>query len=193
MDDRLRTAYRSKTKRELSLQLTQLQSLFHRPRHILQNRAQTLGLAVVEMKPWTDAEIEFVEENAGSMSLKKLAWHLRRNVASVKHLLNRKGLYGQCREGYSANELKGLLGVGHTQVDAWLRRGLLERSEDLADRITHESVRSFCLHYLQEISLRRVDERWLKMMVREELQRGWAVGRKAARSVGIDQEERRWA
>jgi hypothetical protein len=193
MDDRLRMAYRSHSKKELSAKMTELQRLYRYPRHILQNRAQTLGLSAVEMNPWTDEQIAYVEENAGSISLTKMAAHLRRTPSSLKNFMHRKGLLSACQEGYSANELRTVLGVSHSQIEAWQRRGLLQRSEDLAGRITHESVRRFCLHNMEEFSLRRVDERWLKMMIREEIEQGWNAGRKSMQAVGIDQAQRRWA
>jgi hypothetical protein len=170
-DAKLVRAYQgSSTKSQLSKALTILEAEFRFPRHILANRAQTLGLCVVQSRPWTADDIEYLLDHAGSVSIKRLAKRMHRSEEAVKNKLFRHQIKGRLEEGYTQKGLADLLGVGRPRITAWIRRGLLELDSDIADRISHKSARAFVLFHMEEYSLRRVEEWWMKTLVREELE-----------------------
>ena len=163
MDDQLRQVYRrSRNRRELSVELNRLASTLRRPKFIIANRAQSLGLSLLPWKPWSKEEIITVRELAGQKGVRAIAKLMKRSYHSVKHQLFRMDLSTQVSEGYSIQQLKSLMGVPHTRIQMWLTTKALKMKEE---RITEESVRKFLIDHMEAYSFRRVDEPWLKGML----------------------------
>jgi len=163
MDDQLRQVYRrSGNRRDLSVELNRLASTLRRPKFILANRAQSLGLSLLPWKPWSKEEILTLRELAGQKGVRTIAKVMKRSYHSVKHQLFRMDLSTQVSEGYSIQQLKSLMGVPHTRIQMWLTTKALKMKEE---RITEESVRKFLIDHMEAYSFRRVDEPWLKGML----------------------------
>ena len=163
MDDQLRQVYRrSQNRRELSVELNRLASTLRRPKFIIANRAQSLGLSLLPWKPWSKEEILTLRELAGQKGVRTIAKLMKRSYHSVKHQLFRMDLSTQVSEGYSIQQLKSLMGVPHTRIQMWLTTKALKMKEE---RITEESVRKFLVNHMEAYSFRRVDEPWLKGML----------------------------
>lgn len=163
MDDQLRQAYRrSENRIVLSKELRRLASTLRRPKYILANRAQALGLSLLPWKPWSENELLILRALAGQKSVKAIAKEMTRSYHSVKHQLFRLDLSSQVSEGYSIRQLQQLLGVPHTRLQMWLSTKALRMKED---RITEESVRKFLFSHMDAYSFRRCDEPWLKGML----------------------------
>jgi hypothetical protein len=163
MDDQLRQVYRrSRNRRELSVELSRLASTLRRPKFIIANRAQSLGLSLLPWKPWSKEEILTLRELAGQKGVRTIAKLMKRSYHSVKHQLFRMDLSTQVSEGYSIQQLKSLMGVPHTRIQMWLTTKALKMKEE---RITEESVRKFLIDHMEAYSFRRVDEPWLKGML----------------------------
>lgn len=170
MDDQIAQAYKSAaTRKHLTSSITRLSAAYGFPRISIMRRASDTGLQFVQSRAWSSMELSFLEDNAGSIGIKKLARQLRRSEASVLTKIFRLGISSKLNEGYTQKGLASMVGVSTYQVSAWIRRGLLALSDDIADRITHESVRHFVVYHIEEYSLRRVEEWWMKMLVKEEL------------------------
>ena len=93
MDDQLRQVYRrSRNRRELSLELSRLASTLRRPKFIIANRAQSLGLSLLPWKPWSKEEILTLRELAGQKGIRTIAKLMKRSYHSVKHQLFRMDL-----------------------------------------------------------------------------------------------------
>jgi hypothetical protein len=163
MDDQLRQVYRrSRNRRELSVELSRLASTLRRPKFIIANRAQSLGLSLLPWKRWSKEEILTLRELAGQKGVRAIAKLMKRSYHSVKHQLFRMDLSSQVSEGYSIQQLKSLMGVPHTRIQMWLTTKALKMKEE---RITEESVRKFLVDHMEAYSFRRVDEPWLKGML----------------------------
>jgi hypothetical protein len=163
MDDQLRQVYRrSRNRRELSVELNRLASTLRRPKFIIANRAQSLGLSLLPWKPWSKEEILTLRELAGQKGVRTIAKLMKRSYHSVKHQLFRMALSTQVSEGYSIQQLKSLMGVPHTRIQMWLTTKALKMKDE---RITEESVRKFLTDHMEAYSFRRVDEPWLKGML----------------------------
>jgi hypothetical protein len=163
MDDQLRQAYRrSSTRNQLSSELNRLCTSWRRPRYIIANRAQSLGLSLLPWKPWASSELATLRELAGQQSLRVIAKRLHRSPDSVKHQVARTGLSGEVSEGYSIHQLHRLLGVNHTRIQGWLSKRWLTSKED---RITESSLKRFLVRRMDAYSFRRCDEPWLKGML----------------------------
>jgi len=163
MDDQVRQAYRrSRTKTELSRELTRLCSTWNRPRYALTNRCQALNIRLLVMRLWTTEELALLRELSGEVSVRAIAKRLRRSPDSVKHQMSRMQLSAEVSQGYSIRQLEQLLGVKHTRIQGWLsKRWLSVRDE----RITESSLKGFLLRRMDAYSFRNCDEIWLKGML----------------------------
>jgi hypothetical protein len=163
MDAQLAQAYRrARGKPDLTRRLKELMRQFGYPRHILQNRAQNLGLKSWPSARWSEQEIETLREYGGTLQLPELARKLRRTEYSVKQKLFAMGLGCAVLDGFSMNELAELFGVHHNKVSGWLAKGWLRLH---SGRITHESVERFVWNQMDQYRFASCEEWWLKTML----------------------------
>jgi hypothetical protein len=174
MDDQLRQAYsRSTTRNQLSGEINRLCTSWRRPRYIIANRAQSLGLSLLPWKPWTSTELTTLRELSGQQSVRGIAKRLHRSPDSVKHQIALMGLSGEVAEGYSIHQLQRLLGVNHARIQGWLSKQWLSSKDD---RITERSLKQFLVRRMDAYSFRKCDEPWLKGMLHADF---WSRDHKA--------------
>jgi hypothetical protein len=162
-EDQLRQAYkRSRTKTELSEEVTILANTWGVPRSTVTNLAQKLGVSLLAWKTWNDEELAFLREQAESMSIKRIAKALKRSPVLVRQQMHRLQLSAEVSEGYSLRQLQELLGVKHTRIQMWLTKGWLRMEHE---RVTERSVQRFLFQRMDAYSFRNCEESWLKGML----------------------------
>jgi hypothetical protein len=149
------------------------------PRWWVKRRAAALGLARTKEKPWSDTELEILEENS------------HKSLAVVQRMLNRQGykrtttaiaikrkrLGFDLREEraiagiYSSRQLAELMGIDAKSVTGWITKGLLKAKRRGTARtemqhgdeweIKMNDVRSFLIDYTGHWDHRKVDKYWL--------------------------------
>lgn len=150
----------ARTLRALSTGTTRLARELNVSRRAVGCRAQMLGLARQAGRPWTAAEIRYVEESAGSMRPARIAQALGRSYPSVVHRIQRLGRAGRLTKGYTREDLAACLGVCFRTVENWITRGWLRLNPD--DRISDVIVERFLAQHPEAYDLRRVDQFWFK-------------------------------
>ena len=166
MDDQLRQIYRRSSRKRLvlSAELTKFCSTFRLPRTAVANRARTLGLnSIRPFKPWSDEEKIALRKLVGLMGVNAIAKRLARSPHSIKSQLFQMELTAQLTDGYTVRQLQLLLGVPNRSIQMWLTTKALRMDKE---RITEASVRNFVKNNMYEYSFKRVDEPWLKSMLR---------------------------
>lgn len=165
MTAELRRIYQASNECELREGLDAFLRRHPMPRHIATLKAQRLRIAGMRpsaRKPWLPAELEWVLEHAGEMSVRKMAARLGCSMQRVRNALAWRGRQWRVVEGYSQAEIAQLLGVNHQTVARWVTRGWLESSEGIEGRIPHSEIERFVRLHPEEFRLARVDEAWFK-------------------------------
>lgn len=135
------------------------------PRWAIKKRARILGMARTKEKPWSEAEIAYLEANLPRLSLAVLARKLGRSVTAVALKARRLGIRKK-DEGYTARSLAQAFGVDAHKVVGWVELGLLKASRRNSGRagdmyfISDREVRRFVTTYPTEFDLRRVEQVW---------------------------------
>ena len=132
------------------------------PRHIVRFRAAALGLCHDTRRPWTAAERAYVEENAGTLNAKAMAKRLKRGVAGIRSFMSYRGISRRVLDGYSLNDVAGLMGVSFDTARKWLRVGILH---DRLGRVTEKSLKELIFRHPELYTLRKVNEEWYKALV----------------------------
>ena len=172
MDAELTQLYRSaKGKKVLSAKLKTFRVRHGLPAYIVVNRTVALDLRAIKMRIWTPADLGYLHEHAGNVSVYRMAKELHRTPLSVKHQLFRMQVSGAVRDGYSRRELRELFGVRQEVIASWIRRGWL--AVDAEDRISDEAIERFVWEHMQDYRFASCEEWWLKQM----LNPAWASGR----------------
>ena len=162
LDEMLRCAYKqARDREELSANLDAVlrRSGFSRP--AILSRAAELRLNAPR-RSWSEREMRLLAEFAGTLSKASIARKLGRSYCSVKGAFARLEFSSRVVEGFSRDDVAGLLGVGAKAVRSWIEVGWLSVR---CGRITESSLRRFLCEHSEEYSLRRVDETWFKGMV----------------------------
>lgn len=166
-DALLREAYASRNRHALSAKLKAFMQLTHVPASSMHRRAKQLGLRFEVVQRWTPEEIHILEEMAGEVPAYAIARRLRRSTDSVMNKLERLGFSARVQlDGFTQEELAGLLGVSDITLRRWMARGWLLK---YGGCITEEAVRGFLLEHLAELNLARVDQDWIKGLLAEML------------------------
>jgi len=136
------------------------------PRWAVKRRAQVLGLARAKEKPWSQAEVDYLEANYHCRSILTLAKNLKRSTTAIALKAKRQGIR-KFDEGYTASSLSQALGIDSHKVSQWIDMGLIKASRRHTQRendmylVTDRAVREFMLTYPTELDLRRADPVWL--------------------------------
>jgi hypothetical protein len=137
--------------------------------HQVTGRIQAMGLAAKKAPPWTEKEIRYLERNANSLSLTKMARKLGRSVNAVKVKEKRMNLRRRYRDGwFTKKEVCEILGADHKKVQGWIDSGELAAEWNNPDikpcgkgmsywRIQQEDLREFIRRYAGELQGRNVD------------------------------------
>jgi uncharacterized protein YijF (DUF1287 family) len=129
---------------------------------VILSRAEVLGLAFCAKRPWTEAEVESLREDLGTLSKSQIARRLGRSYYSVKVQVTKIGLSARVSVDYAQQDVEQLLGVGKKLVCQWIRHGWLHLQ---GGRITERSLEKFLRLHPEEYQLSRVDEAWFKGML----------------------------
>ena len=162
LDEMLRRAYKqAHNRRKLSASLDEVERRTGFSRPAILSRAAELRLNDPR-RPWSEQEVRLLAEFAGTVSKASIARKLGRSYWSVKAAFARLEFSARLVEGFTREDVAGLLGAGPRTVRGWIERGwLLVRD----GRITESSLRRFLCEHAEEYSLSRVDETWFKGMV----------------------------
>ena len=143
------------------------------PAWAIKRRAAVLGLCrppTTPPRPWTAAEVAYLEEHAGTRVVASMARRLGRPISATVLKLRRLGLSRLIREDYTLRSLAECFGVDHHAVDRWIRLGLLVGDfrhggaapayDRDARRFTDANVLAFVKANPTAFELRRVDQTW---------------------------------
>jgi DNA-binding CsgD family transcriptional regulator len=162
LDEMLRRAYKqARSRRELSASLDDMERRTGFSRPAILSHAADLCLNAPR-KSWSQREMGLLAEVAGTLSKASIARKLGRSYWSVKGAFARLEFSARVVEGFTREDVAGLLGVSPKTVRAWIKAGWLFVR---GGRITESSLRRFLCEHSEEYSLSRVDETWFKGMV----------------------------
>jgi hypothetical protein len=167
----LRRAYRG-TKREIGEALDRLVLRTGWPRFAFKCEALRRGWTTeTHRRAWTPEEIEYLREEIGVTSLKRIARNLKRSVESIEAKCEKLHLSRQRREGYNLTELQQAFGAPVSKVRRWVERGLLGTAHHNGHEVyvTEAHVVRFIRRHASEYDLRRVNQGWFKGMLFGEL------------------------
>lgn len=160
VDAALRDVYAtSASRRQFTLKIRRLMAETGISRAMLGYRAKKLGLRFISNRNWTRDEDVFIEENAGELPVRTIAKMLGRSVDSIYMRMFRLRLKSRCRRGYGICDLSDCLGCSDSTIHIWIKRGWLRRRDG---RFPASMVNRFLADHLDEISLKRAEEEWLK-------------------------------
>lgn len=146
------------------------------PRHAVVKRAGFLGLAKLakDRKPWTPADVAFLEEHLGTRHVRWIAKRLARSATSVVMKTKHMHISRRVREGLTMRDLELCLGADHRQIEGWVRAGKLKAAHEggLAhprERWTFRepAVLSFMLEHPMAFRLDKVDQTWFMGLFHE--------------------------
>lgn len=146
--------------------IDQLAKSLNLPRWVVKRRAQMLGLARPKEKPWSQAEVDYLEANYHRLSILTLTRKLKRSTTAIALKAKRLSIR-KFDEGYTARSLSQALGIDGHKVSRWVELGLIKASRRHTAResdmylITDCAVRKFMLSYPTELDLRHADPVWL--------------------------------
>ena len=162
LDEMLRRAYKqAHNRRKLSASLDEMERRTGFSRAAILSRAAELRLNSPR-RPWSEQETRRLAEFAGTLGKASIARKLGRSYWSVKAAFSRLEFSARLVEGFTREDIAGLLGASPRTVRGWIERGwLLVRD----GRVTESSLRRFLCEHSEEYSLSRVDETWFKGMV----------------------------
>jgi len=165
--DQVRYAYRIPRKREITRRLTALARKTGWPRWQFRIRAADLGLLPFHRRPWTPAELDYLAEHIGSLSIDQLARRLNRTTRSIQLRAQFIDLSTRVRDGYTLADLSAVLGVDHRRAASWVKRGLFGKplANGQGIRVQDRQVLNFLRRCPSEYDLARVDQEWFKSMV----------------------------
>jgi hypothetical protein len=129
---------------------------------VILSRAEALGLAFCAKRPWTEAEVESLREDLGTLSKSQIARRLSRSYSSVKAQATKMMLSARVSADYSQQDVEQLLGAGRKRVCQWISNGWLQLQ---GGRITERSLKKLLRLHAEEYQLNRVDEAWFKGML----------------------------
>jgi len=168
--DELRLAYCG-GKTEVSASLDRLVRRTGWPRHAFKAEAARRGWSA-DYRPWTPAEVAFIREQAGAMSIKEIARRLKRSHETTTAKVEAVQLVQQTRDGYAPAHLQKLFGFGARpeKVRRWIERGLLGASRTFSPetRVSETDLLQFVERCPAEYDLARVHQDWFKALLFEE-------------------------
>jgi hypothetical protein len=163
LEARLAECYRrARNKEELTAGLNAMQRSTGFTRNVILAQAAQAGLSFCQRRIWTPEELGYLQENAGRISIAAMARELGRTYWSIKRRAAVLRLRGRVTEGYSADDLTRLMGVGRLTLIRWIAKGWISQQDG---RIPEASVLRFLRTRPHEYQLRRMDEAWFKGLV----------------------------
>ncbi len=97
--------------------LTRMVRMTGLPRWYIKRQAGRLGLTMkMDRRPWTQAELDRLENLVGRVSSATIAKRLHRPESSIVNKLKRLGTSRRVRDGYTMRELELCLGEDHHKI-----------------------------------------------------------------------------
>lgn len=151
--------------------------VFGMPRWAVTHRARVLGLAKLgeTRKPWTAADVAFLEEHAGARHVSWIHRQLGRSLASVVMKLKHMEISRRVRDGLTMRELELCLGADHRRIESWVRTGKLQARVEGGTNgrnpwaFDEGDVLRFMVEHPTAFALARVDQTWLMGLFAEQL------------------------
>ena len=155
-------------KAEVSANLDRLAARTGISRERLRKSAYRRGFrAIGQRRAWTAAEVAYLEDALGSLSVACIARNLGRSRCSIEHKASELKRSLRRTDGYNITNLCDVFGVSPCRVKRWLGRGLLGKAHGQAGReirVTEENVLRFTRLHPGEYDLGRVDQVWFKAL-----------------------------
>jgi len=134
------------------------------PRHVVKKWGRQLGLSRSREPQYTEEEVAYLEENAGTIGIAAMAKRLGRTQTAIRVKCKRLRVSRNTVDGYNAQSLAVVLGCDVHKVLRWIKdkklRARYVKSSDCY-YIKRSSARDFIARYPQEIVPRRAD--WLAL------------------------------
>src|SRR4030043_1270000 len=94
--------------------------------YAVKGQATKMGILQPKSPPWTDNEIELLQEMVERLPLTRIAKKLHRSVNAVVIKSRRLGCSRRARDGwYTKMEVCEILGINHHKVQSWIDGGAL--------------------------------------------------------------------
>jgi len=134
----------------------------------VKGQVQKLGLAMQKSPPWTDRELELLEELVHKHSVTAIARRLHRSANAVKVKATRLKLNLRSRDGwFTKKEVAEICGVDHKKVQYWIDVKALTASYHNGRKpskfgmamwhIKTQDLKDFLINYSGELLGRNVD------------------------------------
>lgn len=95
-------------------------------RWYIKRQAARLGLTMhMDRKPWTQAELDMLEDLVRRVSAATIAKRRHHPVSSVTNKVKRLQISRRVRDGYTMRDLELCLGEDHHKISAWIKNGWL--------------------------------------------------------------------
>ena len=96
------------------------------PRWYIKPQARRLGLSMhQDRRPWTQAELDILDQLLGKVSAATIAKRLKRTETSVVMKIKALGHSRRVCEGYTMRDLEKCLGEDHHKIQKWIANGWL--------------------------------------------------------------------
>ena len=135
--------------------------------YAVRGRVQKLAIGQRENRRWTEREMYHLSEWTGQYPPLVIAKKLKRGIISVTVKMKKMGLLRRAKTGwYTKKDIAEFLGVDNKKVQRWMDDGYLpavpyqsmpRKNGGGQWYIKEEDVRSFLLHYPQELVGRNLD------------------------------------
>jgi hypothetical protein len=141
------------------------------PRWYIKRQACRLGLTMhQDRRPWTQQELDILDDLMGKVSAATIAKRLKRTEASVVMKIKALGHSRRVREGYTMRDLEECFGEDHHKIQKWITKAWLRdrlqgiQRQDGNGRDIHrfreKDILAFIKRHPEEINLCKVDSVW---------------------------------
>lgn len=184
MDDAVRDAYLNYTPGSIR-KLAEELNVDH---GVIRRRANKLGLPKIRQnrysvgyRRWTGPEVRLLLENE-SLNIRQLETIFHRHgfirssgaidcFRRLHHSWLAKHHQDEFAQGYSTFQIHGLLGVDHSTVLRWIKKGLIKAHQPSCEnwRIRREDLLRFLLEHPSRFDCKNVDTYWLMDLVQDHM------------------------
>ena len=153
-----------------------------------------------DRRPWTQAELDILDQLLGKVSAATIAKRLKRTETSVVMKIKALGHSRRVCEGYTMRDLEKRLGEDHHKIQKWIANGWLRdrlqgtrrhdgNGHDI-DRFSEKDILAFIKQHPQEVCLGKIDQTWFLYLM---LRRGAGLDESAGSGRAEDADERKEA
>lgn len=167
----LSLVYTTANRWEIAASLNRISCRTGIPRQRLKRAMYLRGYRThAESRPWSEAELAYLDDSLGAVSVAQIARRLKRSRAAVYSKAGMLERSTRLMEGYDLETLCRCFGLSFSRVKSWTRRGLLGKAHGQSRlgeqvRFSEASVFDFIRNYPHEYDLGRVDQLWFKSVL----------------------------